>query len=156
LLGAGHLVQEMLPWLMKDGVDVHIHGRDPLKIARELAPIKGDVGAMKIHGLEDRAELTHAEAIVIAAPVSADWFTAWVPADATPQVVVDLRGDSAEDRVPGFARVIALGEFLAAISDNQNHLQARKRAALSEIDALVLERGRHVEYRPFGWEDVCA
>jgi hypothetical protein len=71
-------------------------------------------------------------------------------------VIVDLRGESRLDGLKGFDRVMPLDELIERISSNQTLLEEKKRLALAEIDQVVLERSRHVEYRPFGWEDVCA
>jgi glutamyl-tRNA reductase len=153
ILGAGHLTQEILPWISKDGIEIRVHGRDPVKVRAELgALLKAD----QIHSLDDRADFDQAEALIVAAPVTAEWLKAWI-GETRLSVVADLRSDSHQDiLVAGSARVIALGELLERIAKNQTHLEARKRAALAAIDAAVAERSRHVEYRPFGWEDVCA
>jgi glutamyl-tRNA reductase len=152
VLGAGHLAQEILPWLAKEGTQVHVHARSLEKARIDF----GGLAGLHIHSLEERAELAHAQAIVIAAPVRSAWFQDWVPYDATPAIVADLRGDSREDQITGFGHVLPLDEFVNRISSNQAHLEARKAQALAEIENVVLERSRHVEYRPFGWEDVCA
>jgi hypothetical protein len=51
---------------------------------------------------------------------------------------------------------VLLKELFERITENQNILQERKDRALKEINQAVVVREQHVEYRPFGWEDVCA
>lgn len=161
ILGAGHLVQEVLPWLCKDGNEVFVHCRDTKKAAEELKAFTD----IKICQMNERTGLNQAEALVIAAPLTAAWIRNWIGTDGGSRirVVADTRGDSGEDYVadgPGpigdRARVLTLADLLERISSNQIQLQARKRQALVAIDEAVAEKGRHVEYRPFGWEDVCA
>lgn len=153
VLGAGHLVQEILPWIAKDGTEIHVHCRDPKKAIAALGQL---VNPDFVHSLESNERLANADALVIAAPVSASWVKGWVADFATPSLVADLRSDSKEDVIEGFASVMALGDLFDRIQGNQVRLQARKNEALAAIDAAVAERSRHVEYRPFGWEDVCA
>lgn len=155
ILGAGHLVQEILPWICKDGNQIHVHCRDPKKARQELAAFASQV---ELHSLEERGDLNQANSLIIAAPVTGAWVSEWLPEESRPEFVADLRADSNEDRVSiaDFARVLSLPELLMRISENQAHLQSRKEAALQAINDAVLERARFVEYRPFGWEDVCA
>lgn len=173
ILGAGHLVQEILPWITKDetedNAEIHVHCRDPKKSAEALKAFPG----VRIHDLSEGGHDDHdkdraaefgafgsMDALVIAAPVTAEWVRTWVPASADLRWVVDLRGDSADDPIPMSVatsrRVLTLPELFGRISSNQVHVQSRKRAALAAVDAAVSERSRFVENRPFGWEDVCA
>jgi glutamyl-tRNA reductase len=155
VLGAGHLVQEILPWIAKDGNEVYIHCRQPEKALAELGVHPG----VSFHAIQPGTlnELNHADALVVAAPVSAEWLDRWMPrsADSSLNVIVDFRADSAEDRISGY-RVLDLSQVFGHIVENQSRIEARKTEALSAVDDAVKVRRLHVEYRPFGWEDVCA
>lgn len=153
VLGAGHLVQEILPWVMKENMRLTIHVRDVVKASRELAEKLGADGMARLHlepiGLQGPA----CDALVIAAPVTAAFVSEW---SRGARLVADLRADSSQDRLHGFANVLELGVFMSRLSDNQVLVQERRRLALNAIHQAALERARAVEYRPFGWEDVCA
>ena len=155
VLGAGHLVQEILPWVAKDGNEIYIHCRQPEKALAELGVHPG----VSYHAIQAGClnELSHADALVVAAPVSAEWLDQWIPESAGSSlgVVVDFRADSAEDRISGF-RVLDLSQVFGHIAENQSRIEARKTLALSAVEDAVKVRRLHVEYRPFGWEDVCA
>lgn len=157
ILGAGHLVQEILPWINKEGISVVIHCRNPEKALEQLGALASKV---KVVGLsqtsEDRLSLTEADVLVIAAPVSSSWIRSWVPAEAKPRMIADLRADSETDALVEFSRVLQLGEFMTRLSQNQTLILERKGAALSAVARAASDRARTVEYRPFGWEDVCA
>lgn len=157
ILGAGHLVQEILPWINKEGISVVIHCRNPEKALEQLGALASEV---KVVGLsqtsEDRLSLTEADVLVIAAPVSSSWIRSWVPAEAKPRMIADLRADSETDALVEFSRVLQLGEFMTRLSQNQTLILERKGAALSAVARAASDRARTVEYRPFGWEDVCA
>lgn len=170
ILGAGHLVQEVLPWLCKDERTVHVHCRNPQKGTESLSEAfeKTEDGRVFVHDLRDRFELENAEALIVAAPVSSDWLKNWLPSSISLQVTADLRGNSDEDRIDFSSesrflrsvckeqKILTLSELLTRIESNQAHIGAMKKAALDAVDEAVEERNRHVEYRPFGWEDVCA
>lgn len=153
VIGAGHLVQEVLPWIAKDAIAVTIHCRDEEKARRELGEMAKRV---TLTSLADRRHLAEAEVIVIAAPVSAEWMRRWLPEGRGLKLIVDLRADSAVDRVAGGVEVLDLPQMMSRLNSNQTLLQERKREALEAIEAAVTARARHVEYRPFGWDDVCA
>jgi glutamyl-tRNA reductase len=156
IVGAGHLAQEILPWLAKEGARIHIHARSPEKARHDLASILKACSGVSVRALDECSDLVRADGLIIAAPVASSWIQEWVPQDANPAVVADLRGDWREDALSGFGRVLGLGELVERISCNRSFLEQRKSAALIEIDQVVLERRSYVEYRPFGWEDVCA
>jgi glutamyl-tRNA reductase len=156
VLGAGHLVQETLPWFSKDGIEVHVHCRDVAKVKQAL----GERAGLFVHDLREKRNLETADALVVAAPVESKWVDEWLAHRKNLKLVADLRADSREDRLaPLFAdpcMVYDLSQIFGRVSENQARLEARRAAALKEIDTVVRERNSHVEYRPFGWEDVCA
>ena len=154
ILGAGHLVREILPWMAKDGISITVHCRNPQKSKEELGEALS--ARVTILPLDDRRGLADAEAIVMAAPVTASWFQVWVPADANPGFVADLRADSSTDAIDGFRNVLDLSQMLSKLNENQALLIERKRTALDAVQEAVASRARHVDYRPFGWDDVCA
>jgi glutamyl-tRNA reductase len=151
ILGAGHLVQEILPWLAKDGTEVHVYCRNPKK-AIAILPNK-----VNVHGLSELVSSQSQEIFVVAAPVTAAWIKAWLPSGSRFRLIADLRSDSQVDRLAqNFGRTLELGEMLTRISANQIALEQRKTDALDDAKVLAEKRSRHSEYRPFGWEDVCA
>lgn len=157
-IGAGQLVQEILPWVSKDGNQVRIHARDAGKARRELgAQLKRD---NQVYPLVRETRLEEAEVLIVAAPVTAAQLEGWLESSKGLKLLIDLRADSATDKpVVGAAenlRHLVLGDVFACISQNQTLLAERKKAALAAVEDAVQERGSHVEYRPFGWEDVCA
>ena len=72
VIGAGQLVEEMLPWLAKDGVELRVHARDPLKARARLARVAVRV---EVSALREAVGLSSAQAIVVAAPLGADEVT---------------------------------------------------------------------------------
>ena len=83
------------------------------------------------------------------------------------ELIADLRANSDSDAfqfpaeasalgVSGRPRTLTLPQTLALVDSNHARLQERKRAALQHIETIAAERAMHVEYRPFGWDDVCA
>ncbi len=153
ILGAGHLVQEILPWVMKDSMQITVHVRDVVKASRKLAEKLGAESFSKIRLAEIGAQIEACDALVIAAPVTSSFVSTWSKGAG---FVADLRADSAIDLLNGFDRVLELGAFMSRLSENQALVLERKRLALVAIAKAALERARTVEYRPFGWEDVCA
>jgi glutamyl-tRNA reductase len=155
VLGAGHLVQEILPWISKDGCQVHVHCRQPEKARGQFKQIEN----VHLHNIEN-SDLQGADGLVVAAPVSAAWLASWLErANAGAlELIADTRGDSASDRMAeqSAARQLTLSMLHGQISGNQVLLQARKATALKAIDEAVTDRGRFADHRPFGWEDVCA
>ncbi|GEM_PF-360665 len=177
ILGAGHLVGEMLPWIAKDtlqnGGRVHIHCRNLEKARHELSSQIEGMPGIELHSLvENNSDLASAEALIIAAPVTSEWIVNWLGQSGvqrTLALIADTRGDSTEDSVASqFSenvhscagsdeiKVMTLAHLLERISNNQARVNLRKKQAMDAIDSAVSERGRYVEYRPFGWEDVCA
>ncbi len=200
IVGAGQLVEEILPWLCKDGTKVFVHVRN---LARTEA-LQAKFSHVRFRQLDDNqfgsdvggfykgSGFGQVEAfvgaLIVAAPVSAIWLRDWMrKSGANFEQIADLRGNASVDRIvdavskekPSCSSsgnqfgiqsgtqegclasvslpvVVELEKLIQQMVDNQEQIEGRKLAALAEIESLVLARGRHIEYRPFGWEDVCA
>jgi len=156
VIGAGHLAEEILPWIHKDGTQVHVHARR-VEHAQRLREAHAN---LRVHALNGRAPLSAAGAIVIAAPVSSEWVTQWIhPVNGRIDQIADLRGESVHDPLSEAdlqGRVIHFRDLLEKISANRSFLESRRLAALEMISQISAHRARRIEYRPFGWDDVCA
>lgn len=124
VFGAGHLAEEILPWLSKAEKFTQVYARDPKKAQnlRELFP--------KVSVLEDLLELDKAlEAIVVAAPISASSMQQLISENALkPKKILDFRGESRHDPIEGDFEVISLDRMFAEI-------QNCKTSAVEKVEA---------------------
>jgi hypothetical protein len=78
-------------------------------------------------------------------------------AQATPLVkVIDLRGEAESDPIHSSLPVIRLSEMFAALKSERPKLIARVAAARDEITKAAQRLIEQAQFRPFGWEDLCA
>ncbi len=150
IIGAGHLCEEILPWLAKDGICLHLHVRNV-----EAAQLKFKSPNLIWHQLNTSQKISGA--LIIAAPItSRDVKDLLRNADGLKQVF-DLRHDSESDPISknNFELKI-LKEFTNTLDENSEMIKARTLLALSAILQLTSQRTETVEHRPFGWEDMTA
>lgn len=153
IVGAGHLVQETLPWFSSQ--EVHVYCRRP-EAARESLLRQGTV---QIHAMEESMPPTSGRTgLIIAAPMTADEIAEWVHRlGCSISTVVDLRGESATDPLDDRAgHVIHLREILDDLETNSRFTNARVERARAEIKERSQDFWDRFEIRPFGWEDLCA
>lgn len=140
VIGAGHLAQEILPYLAKHG-EVVVHARDLTKVtfhdnAQALNACAFDEGAL-----------------VIAAPVTAAAVEQWLQG-RQPKQIFDLRDDSAVDRV--CARTVPLQQIFGDIERTKARLLPVVERIKTEIRARSLVLAAQEKVRPQGWDDLCA
>jgi glutamyl-tRNA reductase len=162
ILGSGQLVQEILPWIQKDGAEICIYARNLMKAQDSLGGLRGLKFSQWQSQQQASGEIALLQgALIIAAPIATETLNSWLNEyGAGLQVIVDLRADSSTDplnlplnvNVP----VLPLDRFFERIAGNQAQVQVRKGEALLAARSATQERSKHIEYRPFGWEDVCA
>jgi len=154
ILGAGKLAREILPWLIgKTKVRVFYrnleHAQDLLKEYPEIELVQysdGDAGWQ-----DDQAGL------VIAAPLQAAQVINWARQQAAGFAVsLDLRGEAETDPLLMDTPVIKLHELFAALRAERERLQSHVATARAEIKQLVRRQSQLAQFRPFGWEDLCA
>ena len=154
VLGAGQLAEEILPWIIGK-TDVTVCARTPER-AKDLLEKYCELRLTQFT-LEGAQNETRPTAVVIAAPIPASAVAKWMALQTTPFVkVLDLRGEAETDRLNCSLPVIRLSEMFAAVKDDRPKLAARVAAARDEIRKAAQRLIEQAQFRPFGWEDLCA
>lgn len=140
LLGAGHLAEEIVPYLAKHG-EVVVHARTPSKVQ-----FYSEVRALGAMGFDHGA-------LVVAAPMSAMEIERWLGGQ-TPSQIFDLRDNSSLD--PIHSNAVSLAHIFGQIEGTR----ARLAPLVALIKTEILERSqslaRQEKVRPQGWDDLCA
>jgi len=154
VLGSGKLAREILPWLIgKTKVRVFYrswqHAKDLLQEYPEIELVQyidGDNGW-------EQAEA----GLVIAAPLKAVDVARWSRMQsASFTKCLDLRGEAATDPITLPTPVIKLHELFESLRTERERLAGHVEAARAEIKQLVRRQSQQAQFRPFGWEDLCA
>ena len=154
VLGAGQLAEEILPWIVGK-TDVAICARS-LDRAKPLTEQYPDIRLTQYLPAQPIVE-NRETAIVIAAPIKATDVETWMRAQTTPFVkVIDLRGEAETDPIHDSLPVIRLSEMFAALKNERPKLTARVAAAHDDIRKAAQRLIEQAQFRPFGWEDLCA
>ncbi|MEM7646944.1 MAG: hypothetical protein AAF203_08550, partial [Pseudomonadota bacterium] len=148
VVGAGSLVLDVLPWIVKNQNPVEVFTRSPQKHAKNLSQYK-----LSYFGtLDDLKKRETAEYLVIAAPLSAIQIDEMTNLKNY-KVIFDLRGESVNDPLP-VSTVIPLATLFADIESNRQQAQNIKNQALIEIQKSARQMSLLEKQRPFGWEDL--
>ena len=154
VLGAGQLAEEILPWIVGK-TDVTVCARTPER-AKDLLEKYCELRLTQFT-LDGAQDETRPTAIVIAAPINASAVANWMALQSTPfEKVLDLRGEAETDPLSCTLPVIRLSEMFAAVKDDRPKLAARVAAARDEIRKAAQRLIEQAQFRPFGWEDLCA
>ena len=154
VLGAGQLAEEILPWIVGK-TDVAICARN-LERANPLTEQYPEIRLTQ-YSLTKPIEENRETAIVIAAPIKASDVEAWMEAQSIPFVkMIDLRGEAETEPLQSSLPVIRLSEMFAALKNERPKLAARVAAARDDIKKAAQRPIEQAQFRPFGWEDLCA
>jgi glutamyl-tRNA reductase len=153
VLGAGQLAQEILPWLMGK-TDVTVFYRNAMRAECLLK----DYPQLRLAQFTEAAHVENREsAIVIAAPLSAKEIENWVGSQSTPFAkALDLRGEAESDPFQPSFPILRLSEMFAALKNERPKVAARLAAARADISKAAQRLAEQAQFRPFGWEDLCA
>ena len=154
VLGSGKLAREILPWLIGK-TKVRVFCRNLVRASSLLAEYPEIELA---HYQSSDAGWMHAEAgLVVAAPLTADEVARWsLLQHVSFTKCLDLRGDAATDQIVARTPVIKLHELFEALRAERERLAGHVAAARAEIKELVARQSQQAQFRPFGWEDLCA
>ena len=154
VLGGGQLAKDILPWLIGK-TRVRLFNRNRARanaLLAEFPEIQLDKFSISDAGWEQQGS-----GLVIAAPLNAVEIENWVrQQSSTFSKCLDLRGEAETDPLSLPFPVIKLSELFDALRNDRNKLEGRVAAARSEIDQLIQRQARQAQFRPFGWEDLCA
>lgn len=154
VLGAGKLAREILPWLIgKTTARLFYrnwqHAKDLLKDYPEVQ--------LAQYSNDDAGWEQEEIGLVIAAPIKAAEVESWVRSQSsTFSKCLDLRGEAETDPITLPIPVIKLSELFDALRTERQRLEGRLDAARAEIKLLVQHQAHQAQFRPFGWEDLCA
>lgn len=152
VLGAGKLAREILPWLIGK-TKVRVFCRN-LQKAADLLKEYPEIELLQ-YSAGDAGWRENEAALVIAAPLKAEQVAAWANLQsASFAKCLDLRGEAETDPVSG--QVIKLHELFEALRAERQRLESHVVAARAEINQLVQRQTQQAQFRPFGWEDLCA
>ncbi|MGE0526573.1 MAG: hypothetical protein AB7G93_16700 [Bdellovibrionales bacterium] len=158
VLGGGHLVREILPYLCKQACEVVVHVRDP----RKVDFYKGPIRAVESHAFDHGA-------VVIAAPLSGAEIQNWM-CGRMPVQIFDLRDTCASDPVnlssnlssnsksarSAPVEIHGLSDVFNEIAQTKARLHPVVARVKAEIEARSLKLAAHAIVRPQGWDDLCA
>ena len=154
VLGAGQLAREILPWMIGK-TKARLFYRNWLH-AKDLLPEYPEV-QLDQYSADDAGWEQKEIGLVIAAPMKAAEVADWIRAQsATFTKCLDLRGDAATDPILLPIPVIKLSELFDALRIERQKLEGRVEAARAAIKVLVQHQSRQTQFRPFGWDDLCA
>jgi len=154
VLGSGQLAEEILPWLIGK-TRVRLFYRNQLRAEVLLARHP----QIQIDQFDNIASVWDDEptALVVAAPITAGAIADWMDSQSARFAkVLDLRGEAARDRLRCAAPVVDLSEMFAELKSDRQRLNERATSARAEIKRLARLWIRRAQFRPFGWEDLCA
>ena len=154
VLGSGKLAREILPWLIGK-TKVRVFYRN-WQHAKDLLQEYPEIELAQYADAETGWEEAEA-GLVIAAPMKAGDVARWsLRQSASFTKCLDLRGEAATDPITLQTPVIKLHELFEALRAERERLAEHVEAARVEIKQLVLRQSQQAQFRPFGWEDLCA
>lgn len=154
VLGSGKLAREILPWLIgKTRVRVFCRNLERAENLREEFP---EIELVPYSNSDVTWNAGEA-GLVIAAPVNSDEVARWSQSQKVSFTkCLDLRGEAASDPITSPPIVIPLHELFAALRAERERLAGHVAAARADIARLVARQSHQAQFRPFGWEDLCA
>ena len=154
VLGAGHLVQETVPWLVGHRVDIFCRRPEAAIAFLDRHP---DAGVHPIDASMDNNN-EGSVGLIIAAPMTASEIAAWTERlGCRFERIVDLRGESRTDKLEIEATpIIQLQDVVADLETNWRFANQRVEGARKEILERAADFWQRYDVRPFGWEDLCA
>jgi len=139
LLGTGSLAEEILPWLNEKEIAVRLFYRSLIR-ARRL--VDRYPGVSISHFRMTAASWTQkSSALIVAAPIHTPEIAKWIALQETRfSIVIDLRGEAAEDPLDCGVPVVKLGELFESLRNEQERVATRTTGALQEIQVLSTRR----------------
>jgi len=147
LLGAGQLVEEILPWLAKEK-SLQVICRDPQKAFKFIEKYP----TLKTESIADAQEVH--SCLVVAAPLKDEELLQWLKSYKV-QKILDLRGELKSPELFKDYQFIGLKDVFKNIDENKKDLSQRVVALKELVQRRAQEYFERTLHRPYGWEDLC-
>jgi len=153
VIGTGALASEVINAAPGEvAVDVWGRSADRLRQSRPEGVTFFPLGDATAHaGMQ-----TDGSTIVVAAPVGAEDLSRVMDCYRDVHGVVDLRSSDQQTPIGAGIPVVLLADLLTEAARTEVGGAPRVRAAKADINQLASAFVRLEEFRPFGWDDVCA
>jgi glutamyl-tRNA reductase len=134
LIGSGHLVNELLPWLTKGTAAVKVFCRNSDSKRTPILTRSANVTVEEL--FHPTAELMGA--MIIAAPVKSKELVAWFEKTRhNVELIIDLRAESAEDPLHGVGEVINLKSVFESIETSRARIDGEVDKARKMIKEMI-------------------
>ncbi|MCF6343156.1 MAG: hypothetical protein L3J15_00565 [Devosiaceae bacterium] len=154
IIGGGQLAKKALPYLNDGNHQISMFLRSPSKAKQIPARLSK---YLEIYALDEQIALKSIEGLIIAAPLSSKQIEGWLKkTNIKPNIIVDLRDQSADKALDVDCRLVTLNDLFAEIEKTSALFQVQIAGAKKHIIALSRKRFFSCHFRPFGWEDICA
>jgi len=141
LLGTGNLAQEILPWLNEKDIAVRLFYRSSTH-AQRLMDRYPSISLCRF-SMEDAFWMRKSAALIVAAPIRAVEISRWIELQDTKfSIVVDLRGEAAEDPIECKVTVVKLTELFDSLRTEKARVAQLASRALEEIKLLSIRRNQ--------------
>lgn len=137
MLGAGQLAREILPWLIKQDIEVEIYVRDPQK---HLDLIKNSVD-ISVRSFSEAKNWSSGDgALLILAPMTSEHIESWLGNDLEKiDLILDYRGESVLDPLQNyFGDYYTLKNIFVEIENTKQKVEAEVGRARELIHSISL------------------
>lgn len=148
-LGAGQLVEEIVPWLQKKW-SYRIWARDVDKVKAK------DFSAGATNVLQMDQQSLAAKHIIVAAPLNHEQLSQWIQSRKQQEVYIyDFRKDSMTFKpMVGVTRHYHLDHFTTEVAQQAEQIQSHIKNAQHAIALWKIQAEKKAVVRPFGWDDL--
>ena len=151
-IGAGSLVQQMLPWLVKGRKKVRIFCRNKDQGIQRLEELKVLPEHVEVVPMQEGLHHSVRGGLIIAAPLPAEVIGSLFSGRQL-EKVVDLRENSTKDRLEMDCHVIALVDFFKEIESTRSAVAEKVIAAERDIRLLADKHFNH-DFRRVGCDEL--
>ena len=141
LLGTGSLAEEILPRLNEKEIAVRLFYRNRVHAQRLMDQYPAV--SLSRFAMEDAFWMRKTSALIVAAPIRSGEITRWIELQQTKfSIIVDLRGEAAEDPIDCGIPVVKLTELFDSLRIENERLAQLTSKALEEIALLSTPRAK--------------
>lgn len=151
IIGNGHIVQEIIPWLACSSVSYRCFNRNTEKAKSDLESLV-QRSNIALEYLSVDSESSFLDILIIGAPIDASSLSEKKLKNV--KQVIDLRDSSEIDPI-NHQNIITLEQLFTLKSNNLAHIKEKRLQINFEVEISSKKWFYKPVYRPLGWEDTC-